>query len=487
MKCPNCGAWMKDGHMYCERCGREIQIVPEFEPELENSIHTTLSNVATEITAPSGDRKRPSGEKGPWKKFHKPGKNEWKAFRILLFVLLGLACLGGIVAGVRRFWPDYQYQQARQRMEKEDYRGALAYYQRAVSLSPNSLSCLNGLSACYYMLGEYDAAEEICLEMLALEGSNEAAYQRLVSIYGQQQEYGKINELMQECKSQDIISMYLDYMANPPQTEPAGGTYHEVQNVKLISNAAGTIYYTTDGSAPDESSPVYTGPIVLESGDHTVKAFFVNEYGVRSDVVTARFSIDASVPDPPEVTPASGTYEKPVQIAVEVPEGCKVYYTTDRTDPGTTSRQYEAPFWMPAGYSTFRFAVVSPNGVTGEVTERQYALDLHAVLSMEAASNQLLLTLKNAGVILNIQGDLPDRKGHNLYTYRYALTINDNNYYLYREYYEEKAGTSNATGNDYVVNYMSGECYRAIQQEDGTWKLYNIQEDEAESSSGEGF
>ena len=478
---------MKDGQMYCERCGREIQIVPEFEPELENSIHTTLSNVATEITSPSGGPKRPSGKTGKWKKFHKPGKNAQKAFRILLSILLGAGCLGVIVAGVRRVLPDYQYRRAQQLIEEEDYQGALPFYQRAASLSPNSLSCLNGLSACYYMLGEYGEAEEVCLEMLALEGSNEAAYQRLVSIYEQRQEYEKINDLMQECRSQDIISMYLDYMANPPQFEPSGGTYHEVQNVKLISNAAGTIYYTTDGSVPDENSQVYTSPIVMESGVYTISAFFINEYGVKSDVVTESFSIDVSVPAPPEISPASGTYEKPEQIVVEIPEGCKVYYTTDRSDPTATSRQYESPIWMPAGYSTFRFAVISPGGVVGEVTERQYTLDLHAVLSMEAASNQLLLTLKNAGAILNIQGDLPDREGHNLYTYRYALTINDNNYYLYREYYEETAGISNATGNDYVVNYMSGECYRAIQQEDGTWKLYTIQEDEEETSSEEGF
>ena len=45
---------------------------------------------------------------------------------------------------------------------------------------------------------------------------------------------------------------------------------------------------------------------------------------------------------------------------------------------------------------------------------------------------------------------------------------------------------SSATGNDYVVNYMSGECYRAVQQEDGTWKLYTIEAKEEESSA-EGF
>lgn len=41
-----------------------------------------------------------------------------------------------------------------------------------------------------------------------------------------------------------------------------------------------------------------------------------------------------------------------------------------------------------------------------------------------------------------------------LYTFKYALTINNHHYYLYREYHELD-GESNATGNDYVVNYMS--------------------------------
>ena len=477
---------MKEGQMYCERCGREIQIVPEFEPELENSIHTTLSNVATEITSSSDGSKQPSAKNGKWKKFHRPGRKAKKAFRILLCVLLCLGCLALAVTGIRRFLPGYQYRHGQMLMETENYPEALAFFERAAALSPNSLSCLNGLSSCYYMLEEYGKAEEVCLKMLELEGSNEAAYQRLVSIYEQQREYGKINALMQKCKSQDIISMYLDYMANPPQFEPAGGTYHEVQNVKLISNAAGTIYYTTDGSVPDETSEVYTSPIAMESGVCTIRAFFINEYGVKSDVVSERFSIDVSVPDPPEVTPASGTYETPTPIEVEVPQGCRVYYTTDHSDPDATSRQYDGPIWMPAGYSTFRFAAISETGAVGEVTEKNYTLDLHAVLSMEAASNQLVLTLKNAGLILNIQGDLPNREGHNLYTYRYALTVNENNCYLYREYYEETAGTSSATGNDYVVNYMSGECYRAVQQEDGTWKLYTIEAKEEESSA-EGF
>ena len=49
MKCPECGCEIKEGHLYCEKCGMEIQMVPDFEPEIENSITQTLSTVAEEI------------------------------------------------------------------------------------------------------------------------------------------------------------------------------------------------------------------------------------------------------------------------------------------------------------------------------------------------------------------------------------------------------------------------------------------------------
>ena len=46
MKCPNCGNELKEGHLICEICGEEIQIVPDFEPEIENRMTETLSTLA---------------------------------------------------------------------------------------------------------------------------------------------------------------------------------------------------------------------------------------------------------------------------------------------------------------------------------------------------------------------------------------------------------------------------------------------------------
>ena len=38
MQCPNCKEELKDGNLYCEKCGYEIQMVPDFEPDVDGSI-----------------------------------------------------------------------------------------------------------------------------------------------------------------------------------------------------------------------------------------------------------------------------------------------------------------------------------------------------------------------------------------------------------------------------------------------------------------
>ena len=86
MKCPRCGADMKEGQMYCEHCGREIQIVPEFDPALETSLHKTLSDVGIQIAEKTPEDGKPEtdagqnavSEKLPLAKIRR--KNRWKVF-----------------------------------------------------------------------------------------------------------------------------------------------------------------------------------------------------------------------------------------------------------------------------------------------------------------------------------------------------------------------------------------------------------------------
>ena len=63
MKCHKCGAYIPEGHMYCDECGAEIKIVPDFEPEIENEIASTMSSIAGTFVKDENKKKREVQEK----------------------------------------------------------------------------------------------------------------------------------------------------------------------------------------------------------------------------------------------------------------------------------------------------------------------------------------------------------------------------------------------------------------------------------------
>jgi hypothetical protein len=71
----------------------------------------------------------------------------------------------------------------------------------------------------------------------------------------------------------------------PPVTtaSPVGGTYNSTQSVTLTSNEPATIYYSTDGSTPTTSSPVYSAPINISST--TSLKFFAIDSVVNTEAV----------------------------------------------------------------------------------------------------------------------------------------------------------------------------------------------------------
>ena len=297
MKCPRCGADMKEGQMYCEHCGREIQIVPEFDPALETSLHKTLSDVGTQIAEKASEDSKPETDAGqsavPEKQpsMKNRRKKRWKVFA-------GLFAAAALCAGMSLiFWhhtPEYRYEKAAVQMKEKSYDSAAELLELLIEQDPRNVEYLNALSSCYYFEGKLEESKELCLTILDMDASCEDAYRRCVAIYEKQNDYAAINALMQSCPDVQIQSRYLDFMANPPEFDLQSGTYREAQNLKLIGNAAGTIYFTTDGSVPDENSQVYTSPIPLKDGGYEIKALFVNHYGIASDISSANYYIDIS-------------------------------------------------------------------------------------------------------------------------------------------------------------------------------------------------
>jgi len=68
--------------------------------------------------------------------------------------------------------------------------------------------------------------------------------------------------------TKEQVSVYgiLSAVTATPTLSPANGTYISTQTVTLSDSTSGaTIYYTTDGSQPTTSSPVYTSPLIVSS------------------------------------------------------------------------------------------------------------------------------------------------------------------------------------------------------------------------------
>lgn len=482
MKCPNCGFEMKEGQLYCEGCGREIQIVPEFEPEIENSIRATLSSVATEIAPQIEEKQRDVGKRPA---FFLRAVRHWKRMRRkkrAVFLIAFLCFVGIFLAGfflVKENSPSYQYEQAVRLAEQGNDVLALDRFRKAAALDPNNLTYLNALAYSCYTLGEYETAEKACLQIIGLDSANEKAYRCLIQVYEQQSRFDKINELLLSCQETAIVNKYLDYLAKPPEFGLAPGIYHEKISLKLIANTNGSIYYTINGENPkDTEAEEYLAPLELENGTYTIRAYFVNSYGISSEEAVGEFYIDMTVPETPEVLPAGGAYDAPQQITVSVPEDCRVFYTTDGTAPTMDSIEYTAPVYMPLGTSVFRFITYSKAGAASEECTVRYSLNLHAALNTEAARNKLLIELKSAGAIENVAGDLKNSSGHLTYQFRFAFRLDQKDYYLFREYYEDAAELRNATGTEYAVDVMEGFCYRAIPGEtEGSYILSDLTEE----------
>jgi hypothetical protein len=82
-----------------------------------------------------------------------------------------------------------------------------------------------------------------------------------------------------------------------PAFNPPGGTYAGTQSVGIFSATAGaTIYYTTNGSTPSTTSPVYVAPITV-STTTTLKAMAVKSGMTNSAVASNVYTIGATAGD----------------------------------------------------------------------------------------------------------------------------------------------------------------------------------------------
>ncbi|HEY3375067.1 MAG TPA: Ig-like domain-containing protein [Candidatus Aquicultor sp.] len=201
----------------------------------------------------------------------------------------------------------------------------------------------------------------------------------------------------------------VDTIAPGASAMPKGDIYRRGQSVELSASEAATLYYTTDGTAPDMTSNVYVGVPININETATLKFMAVDVAGNQSPVYSETYTIDGTPPKVANTDPTDGatgvllepkitvTFSEPVQasdtydkITLTTKEGKSVDFTKDIAD-GKLIIQPKSNLATNTHY-----VVTVPGGavmdIAGNGFAEQYALSFITAKSPgEAASEQASL------------------------------------------------------------------------------------------------
>jgi PKD repeat protein len=134
-----------------------------------------------------------------------------------------------------------------------------------------------------------------------------------------------------------------EQVATPTFSPDSGTTFTDSLDVEISCTTSGTsIYYTTDGSNPTDSSTEYTSPITL-TGTTTIKAKAFKTAMEPSEVASVTYTkTEEQKVATPTFSPASGTtFTDSLDVEIScATSGASIYYTTDGSDPTDSSTLY---------------------------------------------------------------------------------------------------------------------------------------------------
>lgn len=133
------------------------------------------------------------------------------------------------------------------------------------------------------------------------------------------------------------------------------------RSITLYTENNATIHYTTDGSVPTESSPVYSDQTLSTTDTLKVKALAVSDGYNDSAILT--YEIFVPYADKPSAaitgTNEGGLVASGSRITLTSSKDATVYYTTDGSEPTESSSVYSSPITVTSDVTIKAMAVGS--------------------------------------------------------------------------------------------------------------------------------
>ena len=217
-----------------------------------------------------------------------------------------------------------------------------------------------------------------------------------------------------------------------PSFSPAEGTFDAAQNVELLtSTPSATIYYTLDGSDPDDGSDEYTAAIHITKNTK-IKAITYAAGLTKSPISEGEFKIRYAQPTfTPSTAPVDGKYTSAITVTLAAEGADAIYYAIGATPTIDEEHKYTAPIALnTAGSKTINAIAVKTGYENSNVASGTFVMDLpYANIkafidgeSAKAAANRELMSVTLSNAI--ITGRAANYNNQNVLT-SYTLYVQD--------------------------------------------------------------
>ena len=503
MICPNCGCECDENSMFCTKCGTKVNT---FENDIAPTpVDKTYDETFTGITIESG--KEDTGEisdeefnnentgkmesnveeetddfddsyiafaKHKYKSVEQPYSNKKGSHRKKLtkrnfFVVMAITVLLIVIAVfstlavkktvmTKKF--DRYYTSGEKFFDEKNYEYAKSQFILASSNAFTREQKIKAYEKVYEvdgLLGNYEQEQIHYLELLIEVDENNAEYYKdLIVLYQNNEMDSQIKALIASAPDniQDELEMF---KGTVPSASVEDGTYDKPIEVELTADDDVTIYYTLDGTNPADSTTKkeYKEPISLATeGVYILRAYSVDANKKESKDSSFKYILEFQTVDIPTVELKSGEYASQEKIVVDVPSGCKVYYTNDGTTPTKKDKLYTKPITMPKENSLFYFVAINDEGISSRVVTRayNYAPD---TISYDQAIDKLTNYLISIGKFENDYGEFENGDVGYL-EYNDTIESDSEDYYIIDCEIEDKDGNS-ISSSTYSISRESGE------------------------------
>ncbi|MCF7913506.1 MAG: chitobiase/beta-hexosaminidase C-terminal domain-containing protein [Candidatus Cloacimonetes bacterium] len=164
-----------------------------------------------------------------------------------------------------------------------------------------------------------------------------------------------------------------------PTFNPPGGSYTSTQDITISCTTSGTtIRYTTNGSTPTSTSPVYSSPINLTTTT-TLKAKAFKSGWTDSPVATATYTITINVVATPTFNPPGGSYTTSQNVTItSTTSGATIRYTTNGSTPTSSSTLYTYPIPMTTT-TTLKAKAFKTGWTDSQIATATYTITINVV------------------------------------------------------------------------------------------------------------